>query len=157
MAIGFGFVFVSWVQRRGGMTMDNTVKGVEIDHVTDTNVVKLIEVLKQAPFEGKVLDEWWWEDKIAKIADHLIANGVTFATDNNVGHKWIPVTERLPDTQEYDWVLAQVAFIPGNLYGVPVVAELRHGEWYDAYDETIEGDFEKVTHWMPLPEPPKGD
>ena len=75
------------------------------------------------------------------------------ATSNE--SKWIPVTERLPDTQEYDWVLAQVAFIPGNLYGVPVVAELRHGEWYDAYDETIEGDFEKVTHWMPLPEPPK--
>lgn len=33
-----------------------------------------------------------------KIADHLIANGVTFAdvSDNNVG-KWIPVSERLPD------------------------------------------------------------
>lgn len=30
------------------------------------------------------------------LADHLIANGVTFATDNNVGGKWIPVSERLP-------------------------------------------------------------
>ena len=38
---------------------------------------KLVEILKQAPFEGKVLDEWWWEEKIARIADHLIANGVT--------------------------------------------------------------------------------
>lgn len=38
---------------------------------------KLIEILKQAPFEGKVLDEWRWEEKIARIADHLIANGVT--------------------------------------------------------------------------------
>ena len=38
---------------------------------------KLIEILKQAPFEGKVLDEWWWEEKIKMIADHLIANGVT--------------------------------------------------------------------------------
>ena len=68
--------------------------------------------------------------------------------------KWIPVTERLPDTQEYDWVLAQIAFIPGCLFGVPVVAELRDGKWYDAYDETIEGEYEKVTHWMLLPEPP---
>ena len=33
--------------------------------------------MKQAPFEGKVLDEWWWEEKIKIIADHLIANGVT--------------------------------------------------------------------------------
>ena len=38
---------------------------------------KLIDILKQAPFEGKVLDEWWWEEKIKIIADHLIANGVT--------------------------------------------------------------------------------
>ena len=38
---------------------------------------KLVEILKQAPFEGKVLDEWWWEEKIKRIADHLISNGVT--------------------------------------------------------------------------------
>ena len=38
---------------------------------------KLVEILKQAPFEGKVLDEWWWEEKIARIADHLIAHGIT--------------------------------------------------------------------------------
>ena len=71
--------------------------------------------------------------------------------------KWIPVTERLPDTQDYDWVLAQITLIPECIYGVPVVAEMRNGIWYDAYDETIEGKHEKVTHWMPLPEPPKGE
>ena len=38
---------------------------------------KLVEILKQAPFEGKVLDEWWWEEKIKRIADHLISSGVT--------------------------------------------------------------------------------
>lgn len=38
---------------------------------------KLVEILKQAPFEGKVLDEWWWDEKIRIIADHLIAHGVT--------------------------------------------------------------------------------
>ena len=38
---------------------------------------KLVEILKQAPFEGKVLDEWWWEEKIKRIADHLIRNGIT--------------------------------------------------------------------------------
>ena len=38
---------------------------------------KLVDILKQAPFEGKVLDEWWWEEKIKRIADHLIRNGIT--------------------------------------------------------------------------------
>ena len=50
---------------------------------------KLVEILKQAPFEGKVLDEWWWEEKIARIADHLIAHGVTA---QECGH-WISLTE----------------------------------------------------------------
>ena len=50
---------------------------------------KLIEILKQAPFEGKVLDEWWWEEKIKRIADHLISNGVTV---QECGH-WISLTE----------------------------------------------------------------
>lgn len=38
---------------------------------------KLVEILKQAPFEGRVLDEWWFEEKIKKIADHLISNSIT--------------------------------------------------------------------------------
>lgn len=50
---------------------------------------KLVEILKQAPFEGKVLDEWWWEEKIKMIADYLIANGVTV---QKCGY-WISLTE----------------------------------------------------------------
>ena len=54
---------------------------------------KLIELLKDS-----------FEEQYSKrglltaphTADLLIANGVTIATDNNVGSKWIPVTERLP-------------------------------------------------------------
>ena len=37
-----------------------------------------------------------------RYADHLIANGVTFATDTNAGGKWIPVTERLPEPPKED-------------------------------------------------------
>lgn len=50
---------------------------------------KLVEILKQAPFEGKVLDEWWWEEKIKRIADHLITNGVTV---QECGY-WVSLTE----------------------------------------------------------------
>lgn len=49
----------------------------------------LVEILKQAPFEGKVLDEWWWEEKIKRIADHLISNGVTV---QECGY-WISLTD----------------------------------------------------------------
>ena len=50
---------------------------------------KLVEILKQAPFEGKVLDEWWWEEKIKRIADHLISNGVTV---QEFGH-WVTLED----------------------------------------------------------------
>ena len=108
-------------------------------------------------------------------ADYFISHGVTlqehdcfWATEQAYKNgyeqgkkdalKWIPVSERLPDTQEYDWVLAQITMMPSCIYGVPVVAELRgDGIWYDAYDNQIGGKYEKVTHWMLLPEPPKGE
>lgn len=86
-----------------------------------------------------------------ELADHLIANSVTV-------QGWIPVTERFPDAQEYDWVLAQITFIPDCMFGVPIVGELRNGVWYDQFDQKIESHGSvKVTHWMPLPQPPKGE
>ena len=83
------------------------------------------------------------------IAEFLIANGVTIATDNNVGDKltptaWIPVTERLPE------------------YGQTVVVRVHFPFDGDArmavttYDQHYNPHFwKRVTHWMPLPEPPK--
>lgn len=99
---------------------------------------KLVEILKQAPFEGKVLDEWWWEEKIKRIADHLIMNGVTV-------QEWIPVAERLPEEE--------------GLYLVAVVNdhERRYSKtaWYHGHGNWFL--HQKVTHWMPLPRPPKGE
>lgn len=113
---------------------------------------KLIEILKQAPFEGKVLDEWWWEEKIRRIADHLISNGVTV-------QEWISVEDRLPDNKEHDWVLAQVVEDNGYMH-IPKVMEYRQSK-NDCFEETY-GWLSKhnglftVTHWMPLPLAPGG-
>ena len=43
---------------------------------------KLIKLVKRA------ITDWEHGDVSERIADHLIKNGVTFATDNNVG-RWI--------------------------------------------------------------------
>ncbi|MEF2644551.1 MAG: DUF551 domain-containing protein [Oscillospiraceae bacterium] len=86
------------------------------------------------------------------IVDALIENGVTV-------QEWIPVTERLPDNKEDDWVLAQVVEDNGFMH-IPNVMEYRQqrNDWLDeTYGWLSEhnGAF-TVTHWMPLPEPPKG-
>ena len=84
-----------------------------------------------------------------------------FATDNNVGGKWIPVTERLPQVREVSW--DDLLYLESDLVlgfggdGIAVVKRTREVGtdrwlWID-----IDGDAWPVTHWMPLPEPPKGD
>ena len=120
---------------------------------------KLIEILKQAPFEGKVLDEWWWEEKIKMIADHLIANGVTV-------QEWIPVTERLPEIPD-GWAEnpEPVLYMMKNTKNIYAGYYGEGGFWRDMYfrqyEDSREGvDARDVLCWMwqqDLPKPPKGE
>ena len=104
---------------------------------------KLVEILKQAPFEGKVLDEWWWEEKIKRIADHLIRNGVTV-------QEWISVSEPPKEYRdEYGELIPFLVCVEGTDY--PFRAMYDGKTWGD-------GIFAiHVKWWMPLPQPPKGE
>ena len=84
-------------------------------------------------------------------AEYLISNGVTV-------QEWISAKDRLPDNKEHDWVLAQVVEDNGYMH-IPKVMEYRQlrNDWFEeTYGWLSEhnGVF-TVTHWMPLPEPPK--
>lgn len=82
-----------------------------------------------------------------KFVDELIANGVT-VTDNNVGCKWIPVTERLPDSGRCVLIYSEDGMVAEGNYTA------YDKKWYQ-FRWSVKG--QKVTHWMPLPEPPKGE
>ena len=80
-------------------------------------------------------------------ADHLIANGVTV-------NEWISVEEKLPDTDDNVLVICNgeyknIRFI--NAYDLAAY-DSDEDEWIlDSYPEAVV----TVTHWMPLPQPPK--
>lgn len=101
---------------------------------------KLIELMKDTHVNG-AWHHWGYEES----ADHLIANGVTV-------QKWIPVTERLPEKGET--VLVYHADM-GNWQPV-MEATLYEDGWLTKFDfDPCENP--NITHWMPLPEPPKED
>ena len=89
--------------------------------------------------------------RVNNVADHLIANCVAFATDKNDGHKWIPVTERLPepetDVLAYSHGCVVIMTYRYTRHGYLYFMDFdESGYWHEKYG---------VTHWMPLPDPPK--
>ena len=83
--------------------------------------------------------------KIGYIADHLIANGVTV-------QKWIPVTERLPEKSGYCLIIHK----SGIQSVIHYSAKSKVFNSFDSFDDDHDGNMHP-THWMPLPEAPKGE
>lgn len=75
------------------------------------------------------------------LADYLIANGARISP-------WISVKDRLPERGVF------VAVYYGNFIGELVDTFMWDGECWRNANAFIE-DSENITHWMPLPEPPK--
>ena len=100
------------------------------------------------------------------LADHLIANGVRLegkqATSDETS-KWIPVRKRLPieeaKAHEQEWckeyceflVMIERGLLPTTLY-----YDWEENEWF-WINTALERETYKVTHWMPMPQPPKGE
>ena len=83
-----------------------------------------------------------WDTK-EEMVDSIMG---ALATDNNVGDKWISVKDRLPENEQ-NVLVADNGFIAvWTFYGD--YWEDSHGWWQE---------FDEVTHWMPLPQPPKGE
>ena len=98
---------------------------------------KLIDILESA--ESAV---YWNSDDcgfIEKIADHLIANGVTV-------QQWIPVRDMLPR-------FMQIVLVTDGKYVYKAALNTKN-KWIGDY---INSMTFKATHWMQLPQPPKGE
>ena len=95
-------------------------------------------------------EEHPWNGNVKMLVDSLVANGVTV-------QKWIPVTERLPYTAERVLVCRTwLGMVYKPVYGYYQDFPNQKGCWYVLTDEGYYPQRE-VTHWMPLPDPPKGE
>ena len=88
---------------------------------------------------------------LGDIADHLIANGVTV-------QEWISVDDRLPDACGFPCLLCgKNSFGQIRVFeGFTGYMERGKFEWHSNRKD-IDIDVWTITHWMPLPQPPKGE
>ena len=97
---------------------------------------KLVELIESARYWGSGTSE--------EIADHLIDNGVTV-------QEWISVDDELPKTGEYVVCIAKRN--PFSRF-MPMVARIENNGWVNPITEQY---ISEVTHWMPMPQPLKGE
>ena len=118
---------------------------------------KLMELLEERRMQASEVLGSMNKGFGAWYADHLIANGVTLAEDNNVPSKWIPVTERLPKPY-VDVITLRQDLISQNYHACGLEYITLRGEAdIPAWSKDHLTWKNKVTHWMPLPQPPKGE
>ena len=96
---------------------------------------KLVELQLKADIEDEVSENTTQHRKY--IADLMIANGVTV-------QEWISVKDRLPEDNTTVIVATDNGIVFQCLYA------------YDGWD-LWEGNEVNITHWQPMPQPPKGE
>ena len=98
---------------------------------------KLVEIIQNSV--GGCARHW-----AEVIADGLISHGVTV-------QEWISVDDRLPETGGY--VVCVAKRNPFSRF-MPMVARIEKNGWANPITEQY---ISEVTHWMPIPQPPKGE
>lgn len=95
---------------------------------------KLVELLQD---ENNPVWRWFPNNMaMMQLADYLISNGVTV-------QEWVSVKDRLPEPKEN-----AICF---NRHGDMMIGTYTEWGWmFPCY-------VEKPTHWIPLPEQPKGE
>ena len=78
--------------------------------------------------------------------NHGVADAIATIKHLPSAERWIPVTEGLP--RECERVIGYMA------WKAMTAIEYQHGRWY-SIDHLEPLPDEAVTHWMPLPQPPK--
>ena len=99
---------------------------------------KLIEILRKPIFPHELVDP------TEAVADYLLDSGVTV-------QEWVSVDDRLPEP-----FVSVLVHMPGE-EPCPTVREgfiSNDGIWQSAMVRREPGE---VTHWQPMPQPPKGE
>ena len=106
---------------------------------------KLVELIKEGIRKGlRARGDDRLDYSFEDVADHLIDHGVTV-------QEWISVKDRLSEAGGYVVCIAKRN--PFSRF-MPMVARIEKKGWANLITEQY---ISEVTHWMPIPQPPKGE
>ena len=120
---------------------------------------KLVELLKSVLPNFRNNMAYWGEKPVYEFADCLLANGVTV-------QEWVSVDDRLPEDSGYYLVVYRDKYNGSISIAFDMYVKCNVGEWWESeFACDITKQFlwaaklqeQEVTHWMPLPLPPKGE
>jgi hypothetical protein len=100
-----------------------------------------------------VSDAYYAPLKAGFLAGYKAAENHFRDATEKVGPQWISVKDRLPEIYQRVLIL-----IRGRIF-ISSIEEEYGGEYRDGVIRFWDGDWDwpEVTHWMPLPAPPKED
>ena len=105
---------------------------------------KLVELIKESIRKGlRASNDDRLDYSFEDVVDHLISSGVTV-------QEWISVDDELPEAGGYVVCIAKRN--PFSRF-MPMVARIEKNGWVNPITDQY---ISEVTHWMPLPQPPKG-
>ena len=108
---------------------------------------KLIEALEGLLVDYGATAIFFTKGEAEVIADHLIANGVTV-------QEWISVKDRLPERN----MQCVCRYVFGNdTQSFFQVLDYFATDKQPHFQHELGGSRMRVTHWMPLPQPPEED
>ena len=103
---------------------------------------KLVEIIENA--SARTLPKNTCHTNIVMLVNAIIEEGVMV-------QEWVSVKDRLPETGGYVVCIAKRN--PFSRF-MPMVARIEKNGWVNP----ITGQYiSEVTHWMPIPQPPKGE
>ena len=103
---------------------------------------KLVEIVKKAAYSS--LPSNTEDFHLNMFVTNLLSHGVTV-------QEWISVDDELPEVGGYVVCIAKRN--PFSRF-MPMVARIEKNGWVNPITEQY---ISEVTHWMPIPQPPKGE
>lgn len=95
--------------------------------------------------------EGYWDDErlsgIGRLSTNQLRVTSAFKAGYEEAQKWIAVSERLPEDNS--------AYLVKLDHGISILGfNLHHKKWNVSHNN-LESEVTGITHWMPLPQPPK--